>query len=135
MKSKIKIITVSVLLLFVATHFVSAAGLVTCGQHQGDSVNQCTIYDLIQNVILIVNYLIGSASLLAIGYILYGGIRMILARGNPQGIQNAKDIMKNAIFGLIIVLLAFMIVNYVVSLLTGTRFSFDTIPQILNIGR
>jgi hypothetical protein len=134
MKSKRKIILVSILLCFFIINF-SQAALVKCGTSQNQATQQsqtCTLSNLFQEVFLIISFLIGSATLLAIGYVLYGSIRMILARGNPQAIQYAKSTMINAITGLIIVLLAYLIVDYALSFLTGRTFSLTAIPNILS---
>jgi hypothetical protein len=63
-----------------------------------------------------------SATVLAMGYIVYGGVRMILSRGNEEGVKVGKETMKNAIYGLIIVLLAYLLVGSVVSYFTGLSF-------------
>jgi len=53
---------------------------------------------------------------------------MILARGNSTKFGLAKDTLSNAVTGLIIVLIAYMIVSFVIVFLTGGK----TIDQIFN---
>ena len=94
--------------------------LVVCGR-SGQSA--CKITQLYTLIIHLVNYLIGAASLLAIGYIFYGAIYMMLARGNDDQYKKAKQTMTNAISGLIIVLLAYLIVSFIVAALSGASLS------------
>ena len=136
MKNKAAILFTVILLAFVMVNF-SQAALVNCGQRaangEQNQSQDCTLSNLFQGVIKIVNFLIGSATLLAIGYVLYGGVRMILARGNPSAFEAAKDTMFYAVEGLIIVLLAYLIVNFILFFLSGGQFSLKNVPQILNL--
>ena len=113
MKPKIKLITTVFLFLFLA-HFANAA-LVKCGTTLDPA--PCGPLDLVKGVFVIVNFLIGSATLVAIGFILYGGVRMILAAGDSGTIAKAKSTMTQAIIGLVIVILAYLIVTSVTSYL------------------
>lgn len=116
MKQKLKIIlNFSLFGLFVA-NFANAA-LVRCGTSADPK--PCGIGDLVGGIFLIVNFLLGSATLVAIGYILFGGVRMIVAAGNENQIKDAKSTITNAIVGLVIIILAFLIVTSVTSYLTG----------------
>lgn len=45
--------------------------------------------------------------------IIYGGILWMTARGNEQQVEKAKDLIYSAVIGLIIVLSAYAITNYV----------------------
>lgn len=126
MKSKIKIITASLVLSLFFANTASAA-LVICGKST-DPKTGCTPDQLVNQVVSIVNFLINSATLLAIAYVFYGGILMVLARGNPAKFGAAKDTMSHAIQGLIIVLIAYMIVNFTIAALTGGK----TLDQFFN---
>jgi hypothetical protein len=44
--------------------------------------------------------LLRVAALIAIGYLMYGGFRMISAQGEPDGIKRAQQTMWNALIGL-----------------------------------
>ncbi len=124
---KIKISIICVLFLFSVFPKANAA-LVICGTNSGDASQACTPDQLVNGVVSIINFLIGSATILTIGYILYGGVNMILARGNPTKFGSAKDTMTHAIEGLIIVLLAYVIVSFAIAFLTGGK----TFDQIFN---
>ncbi|OGH14061.1 MAG: hypothetical protein A2687_02240 [Candidatus Levybacteria bacterium RIFCSPHIGHO2_01_FULL_38_26] len=51
--------------------------------------------------------------LLSIGYILWGSIRYIIARGEREKIQSAREKITYAIVGLVVALLAFFVVAIV----------------------
>lgn len=132
MKSKYKIVIVSFILFFSLVQNVQAVQLVICGRHpvQGDTqgTQPCTPDQLVNQIVSLVNFLIDSATVLAIGYVLYGGISMILSRGNAANFQSARSTMSNAIQGLIIVLMAYLIVSFIIVFLTGGK----TFDQIFN---
>jgi hypothetical protein len=137
MKIKNKIVLLVILICLFSAQPTFAA-LVKCGtsfHNEGDLQNTqtCTISNLFQEVFLVISFLIGSATLLTIGYVLYGGVRMILARGDPKRVQDAKSTMTNAIIGLIMVLLAYLIVNFVFGVFTGGKFDLTTALRTLNI--
>lgn len=130
MKSKIKIVAGAILISFLLVNFTSAA-LVICGrsdQKATSTTKTCSVDQLVNQVVGIMNFLIDSAALLAIGYVLYGGVSMILARGNSAKFGEAKNIMSTAIQGLIIVLIAYLIVSFVIAFLTGGK----TFQEIFN---
>lgn len=51
--------------------------------------------------------------------IIYGGVRWMMAQGNEQEVETAKNVIKNSIIGLIIVVGAYAIYNLVSKLITG----------------
>jgi hypothetical protein len=63
--------------------------------------------------------------LLAIGYILWGSIRYIIARGEAEKIKGAREKITYAIVGLIVAFLAFLIVNT-----TGTFFNVNLLTMV-----
>ena len=67
------------------------------------------------NVIKIVLSMLGVIFLVLM---IYGGFIWMTARGNEQEVQKAKDIIKNAIIGLVIVVGAYAISSFVVGRLT-----------------
>ena len=55
----------------------------------------------------------------AIGFGLYGGIRMIVSQGKPEGVKAGQKIIEAAFIGLIIVYGASFIINIVCTILLG----------------
>lgn len=62
------------------------------------------------------------AIILALGIIVWAGVRWITSQGDKQKLQDARNKITYAIAGLIIVLLAFLIVNTI-----GSFFGFAKI--------
>ena len=69
--------------------------------------------DLRTTVTNIINWVLGLLGIIAVIMILYGGFIWLTAAGNEENVTKAKNILSAAIIGLVIVLLAWAIVNYV----------------------
>ncbi len=63
----------------------------------------------------IVSTLLFVAGLLAVIVIIYSGIKYMTANGDKQKIESAKSTLIYAIVGLVIAIVAYAIVNYVIS--------------------
>lgn len=57
--------------------------------------------------------LLKIAGYLAVGFVIWGGIKYAKSNGNPGETTQARDVIKNALIGLIITLLSVAIVNFV----------------------
>lgn len=53
------------------------------------------------------------AGIVAVGFVIWGGIQYILARGEPNGVANGKKTLTHAIIGLIIAIASSAIVGFV----------------------
>ena len=79
----------------------------------GTNGNQtCTLGDTIKTVINVLLFIVGSISVIMI---IVGGIRYVLSNGDSSQIKSAKDAIMYAVIGLIVSLLAYAIVNFVVT--------------------
>ena len=81
----------------------------------GDFANLCNldfnnIGDLISKLIVLVLIV---AIVIAVFFLIYGGIRWIASGGDKQGVESARNHIIAAIVGLIIALLAFFIINFI----------------------
>ncbi|GEM_PF-4096010 len=74
-----------------------------------------TVGEVLENV---TNWVLGIAGALAVLFIIISGIRYITSAGNPQLQESAKKNLTSAIIGLVIVLIAFVIVNVIARVLT-----------------
>ncbi|MBI5045252.1 MAG: hypothetical protein HZC02_04960 [Candidatus Levybacteria bacterium] len=87
---------------------------------------------LFQNVISAALVFVG---IVALFFIMYGGVKYILARGDAKQAQAARGILTYAIIGVIIVVSAFFIVN-LLSRITGlsciNKFGFDNCKENVN---
>jgi len=63
----------------------------------------------------IIQYLLSFLGVVFVILIIYGGFRWMLARGDDQEVTVAKEIMRDAIIGLVIVLAAYVITTSIMS--------------------
>jgi hypothetical protein len=60
-----------------------------------------------------VDILLHVAGLVAVGYIIWGGVQFITAQGDPGATKKARQTIINAIIGLIIALIATGVVKFI----------------------
>ena len=103
---------------------VSAQDQVKKGiDNAGGTVNNFNIGTAITNIINIMLYALGA---IAVIMIVIGGIRYTTSNGDSNGIQSAKNTILYAVAGLVVAILAYAIVNFVVSNLLGSGGSQST---------
>jgi hypothetical protein len=81
-----------------------------------DSSGNCTITNATDILIVVANAIriaTAFAGALAVIFIIVGGIFYVISAGNPSNIKRAKDILVNAIVGLIVAGLAYTIVTFI----------------------
>lgn len=61
----------------------------------------------------IVDIALRVAALVAVGYIIYGGIQFIIAQGESDKVKKARQTIINAIIGLVVAILSSAIVAFV----------------------
>ena len=71
-----------------------------------------TLPTIIQNY---VNYFIGFSALVAVIYGIYGGFIYLTAGGNDEQVKKAKTIFKQVAIGLVVIFLAYSVVEFVMS--------------------
>ncbi|HTK04231.1 MAG TPA: pilin [Candidatus Eisenbacteria bacterium] len=89
----------------IGLNFASATGLST--------------FDLRTYVGRIVRYFLGLLGIIAVTLMIYAGYIWMTSAGNPEKIDKAKKIMQNAVIGLVIIVSAYAIVEFVFRALTG----------------
>ena len=90
----------------------SPASQIQQGVNKAGGENQTTLGQQIQNVINVLLFIIGAVSVIMI---ILGGIRYVLSNGDSSQITAAKNTILYAVIGLIVALLAYAIVNFVVT--------------------
>ncbi len=70
--------------------------------------------ELTTTVGLLINYLLGFLGVIFLILIIYAGLLWMTAGGNPDSVKKARQILLNSIIGLIILLSAYAISNFVV---------------------
>ena len=75
--------------------------------------------DLISTIGRIINIFLGFLGVIFLVLLLYAGFLWMTAQGEPKTIEKAKDILKQAIIGLVIIASAWAITTFVLNALTG----------------
>ncbi len=63
--------------------------------------------------IAVLEAMLRAAGILAAVFVLWGGIKLMISQGEPDGAKAARLIIKNAIIGLILVLIATPLVSFI----------------------
>ncbi len=64
-------------------------------------------------IIRIINIALAVAGLIAVLFLIIGGFRYITSAGNEETAEQAKKIITNAIIGIVIIILSFVIVRVI----------------------
>lgn len=86
-------------------------GMDVIGSSFGEEVGQVT--DVRIRVVRIINVALTILGLLVVVLIIFAGFRWMTAGGNEDTVKNAQGILKNAIIGLIIIILAWSISRFI----------------------
>ena len=70
---------------------------------------------LMSNVNMLINVFTSVMGFLAVAMIIYGGFMLLTAQGDPARIKRGKDVVLYSVIGLILVMLAYAIVNFVMN--------------------
>jgi Type IV secretion system pilin len=111
-----KLLLVWPLFLFPSSTF--AAGLVPCGGAGEDSCGFCHILQLIDNVFTWLGMALG---LVAVLVIIFGGLVLVTSLGNASAKVYAKKTIANYLVGYVIFLAAWMIVDFILSILVDSE--------------
>lgn len=113
--------------LSVSFNFVFAegtGGLVPC-------IDDCTAEDLFGNPgnyaeqppiwTALIRSALGISGIVILLWFIYGGILLMISSGDPKKVTKAKTIMKESVFGLLIVVFAYTFVKFIVMILAGNN--------------
>lgn len=111
---------------FVAAPTFAAGGTCPAGSlRAGDSyetnISECNISDekkndnLMATLTTIINVIVAAVGFVAVVMIIVGGIMYTTSSGDTAKVKKAKDTIMYGVIGLVIALLAFAIVNFVLS--------------------
>lgn len=81
-----------------------------------DSLSRANLPTFIGSIIGIIMPILG---VLLLAYLIYGGYIWLIAQGDDARVKKAKDIIKNAVIGLVIVFAAWAVADYVVRRIQG----------------
>lgn len=86
---------------------------------------------------LVVNLIFTLAIFLAVVYLMYGGIRWMISRGDKLAVESARKHIVSAIIGLVVVAGTFFILNILFNILGAEnplQKSFE-LPTLKNVGK
>ncbi|MBI1961231.1 MAG: hypothetical protein HYS45_00845 [Parcubacteria group bacterium] len=89
------------------------------GLGDADNINVGTSTNLKQDIADIVNILLGFLGILAVVIILYAGFKWMTASGNEEQVGEARKMLLQAVIGLVIIMAAWVITNFVVQNIGG----------------
>ncbi len=78
-----------------------------CVPQIGDPANVWLI------VLAVIDALLRLAAIIAVGFVLYGGIQFIVSQGEPERTNQARNTIINALIGLVITMSAAGIVSFI----------------------
>ncbi len=84
---------------------------------------RCTETSVPQIFKTIINWALGIAFGVAVIFLIVGGFRYITAGGNEESVEKGKSSVINALIGIVIIVLSYVIVNVVANLVTGNNSS------------
>lgn len=65
--------------------------------------------------------------LIALGFLVWGGIKWLTSEGDKNAVEGARNHIINAIIGLIVIFLSYLIVNILLAFVTGGQVSLSNI--------
>lgn len=130
-KQKKLLLTIFLLVtVFFSVPFYShARGLVPCGGYKDDGSREspCNLCDVFSLIAIVTNWLISVAGIYAVFQMVNAGFWMVTSMGNEENITKWKSALTSAVVGLVLVMIAFIIVNTAINyiLLDGSKEKVD----------
>lgn len=78
-----------------------------------------------------INLLFVVAAMLALGFLIIGGVKWLTSQGEKEGITKARETIVAAVVGLIIIFLSYLIVNFLLNLFVGVNLFNLSLPTII----
>lgn len=118
---KLFIITFIVFIAITPFIAVQAAGFIPpCATDPGKE-GDCGVCDFIYTASEISRWIFGIMGILALGFFIYAGFLWITSAGTMSKVEQGKKLMVQTIVGVIVIVLAWTIVNFVIANLAGYK--------------
>jgi len=117
---KILIVFAFITGIFLTVNFALAQGADTLGLQYGSTLNLNNTDPRII-IVRIIQYAFGFLGIIAVSIVIYAGFLWMTSGGDEEKVDKAKNILKQGVIGLIIILSAFSIATFVLSRLTGSN--------------
>jgi len=116
----VTVVVTSVLCVFFTIPYTFAqegiVGAGAGGDYSVDGYGSCEFVETVNNVI---TFLLSMSAVLAVIVFLYAGYTMVTSGGDSQRLETAKSVFGSVFTGFIIMLVAFLVINTVMKILTG----------------
>ncbi len=118
---RVKILRSLIVSLFISYIFQAqlAEAAVTCGPALGIYCNTTSNKDFISVVIKMIKYLFSIIGIFFLVFMILAGIKYMTSAGSEQRVTSAKESFSSSIFGLIIALLAYGILDIIHNILNS----------------
>jgi len=104
-----KVVSILVAIMLVIPIITLAAGLVPCGGAGEPACQACYVVELMNNVL---DWLIGILSVVFAIIVVTAGFNLVTSTGSTSAKEKAKSMVTNAIVGFVIVLAAWLLIDY-----------------------
>jgi uncharacterized membrane protein (DUF485 family) len=94
-----------------ATSWEGQIGMGEIGQAYGEDVGN--VQDIRVRIVKIINISLTILGILTVVLIMYAGFQWMTAGGNENQVSKAKSMLKNAVIGLVIILMAWSITSFI----------------------
>lgn len=84
------------------------------------NTSDSALSDSVKNIINMMLYIAGAVAVIMI---IIGGIRFIISNGNPETVKAARNTVLYAAIGIVVVVMAYAIVNFVIAGIAGGKTS------------
>lgn len=118
MKKALMIISAILMTIFIVSaalpsNYVSAGIFEVCSGSDGNCGSAAgKVEDKVDGALGLVYLIVGA---LAVGYLIYGGVKYAISAGDPGKIASAKNTITYAIIGLIVAASAYAITSFVIT--------------------
>lgn len=82
-----------------------------------------------------VNWVFVVATVIALGYLIYGGIKWVMSEGDKTNVESARNHIVASIIGLIIIFLSYFILNLVLQFFIKKNINDLTLPNLSCVKR
>lgn len=106
----INVISIVAMVVMIAAPLAVSAQFTT-PDPSGSGVAEDT--ELSELLVRIINVLLALAGLVAVVFLIVGGFRYITAGGNEEAAESGKKAIVNAVIGIVVIILSFVIVRVV----------------------
>lgn len=111
LKKIFRVSTIAVLSLAAVSPLKASIITETASSSTGDY----SLNDILGVAITISNWILGIVGSLTLLMFVYGGVTMIISAGSSEKVSRGKEIIKNAIIGLVIVFASYTIIQFALS--------------------